>query len=403
MKKYNPLLEDKNENISLFGDIIDQKKYSKYSNQLNKIFSDYSRFYKDLTKVEEIKPITFKDQINNWLNLSNYPKNFYKEKFDINEFKSKLKEIKEKEILLLEKKKKNIDRRTIRRKLLSQITANKVIKIKNKNRMLHNPCLGIYNPSYEAIGKHKYQVTFGNQNYDDFNNNKSNRDKYNNLIETNSYRDIKSKTIYSRRNKDNYFINFEKTINRTHTQMKCYHINKYNKLKRKSSDEDEKKIDLNSLRLRQKIKVKKIKRKNLLCNNEDLIFFPKKIRNKRNKSSNENIFLKTNTNTNNTFSKKTNYTNFKEREHSNVYNIKGNVNFDKTLKSGCYFDEIAKKRISPPIGTYHPSYSTVYARIRNVIFPTQKKIKRKCINKIIADYNKTIQYEMFNILNKKIP
>ena len=195
MKKYNPLLEDKNENISLFGDIIDQKKYSKYSNQLNKIFSDYSRFYKDLTKVKEKRPITFKDQINNWLNLSNNSKNFYKEKFDLNEFKSKLKEIKEKEILL-EKKKKNIDRRTIRRKLLSQITANKVIKIKNKNKMLHNPCLGIYNPSYEAIGKHKYQATFGNQNFDDFNNNKSNRDKYNNLIETNSYHDIKSKTIY---------------------------------------------------------------------------------------------------------------------------------------------------------------------------------------------------------------
>ena len=405
MKKYNPLLEDKNENISLFSDIIDQQKYSKYSNQLNKIFSNYSKFYKDLTKVEEKKPITFRAQINNWLSLSNYSNNLRLEKFDTNEFKSKLNDIKEKEKLFLEKKKKNIDRKTLKRKLISQITVNKVIKIKNKIKNLYNPCLGVYNPLYEAIGKHKYQVTFEKQNFDDFNNKKGIRDKYNNLIEAKSYQDIKSKTINSSKNIRNHFTNFEKSINRTHTHKKCYHLNKYNNLIGENSDEG-KKINLNILNLTQKIKAKKIK-KDLLYKNEDLLFFPKKIRKKRNKSSNENIFLKTNTYANNTFSKKTNDTNYTERENNNnAYNIKGNVNFDKVKKSGCYFEEIAKKRISPAVGTYHPSYSTVYERSKNVIFPMQmikngKNIKKKCIKKIIANYKTTIQYEMFNILNKK--
>ena len=42
MEKNNPLIEDKKQNIDLFSDINDTHNFSKYSNQLNKIFASYS-------------------------------------------------------------------------------------------------------------------------------------------------------------------------------------------------------------------------------------------------------------------------------------------------------------------------------------------------------------------------
>ena len=55
---------------------------------------------------------------------------------------------------------------------------------------------------------------------------------------------------------------------------------------------------------------------------------------------------------------------------------------------------------------YHPNYSTIYSRTKNIIFNIPKKenkkdIKRKFIHKIITNYNQTIQYETSNALNKK--
>ena len=52
----------------------------------------------------------------------------------------------------------------MKRKLLSQMTKDKVLKIKNKYKFKQSPCLGVYHPMYDSIGKHSYQVTFERQN-----------------------------------------------------------------------------------------------------------------------------------------------------------------------------------------------------------------------------------------------
>ena len=98
------------------------------------------------------------------------------------------------------------------------------------------------------------------------------------------------------------------------------------------------------------------------------------------------------------------------RDNQNISNIKGMVKFDKisTNKNiGCYFEEMAKKIVSPSIGIYHPNYSSIFSKTKNVFFHSTSKrknpkiIKKALLNKIITNYNQTIKYELFNILNKK--
>ena len=417
MKENNALEEDKKENINLFSDIIDQKKLSKYSNQLNKVFSNYSysNFIKDLTKInKEKKQMTFKDQINQWLNLTNFSTKFHLDIFNIKDFKLKLKEIEQKNLLSLEKRKnKYIDKRYYKRKLLSQLTANKILKIKNKNQLLQKPCIGVYNPQYDSIGKHCFQVIFAKKNFDDFN-------KDNNLEKTRSYFDIKSKTIYSNRKVDKQLKDFEKSINKTDTQIKSFKKNKTNsnhkRIKVKNvnnlniNNVQKKKINLNIILNRNKVKNNITKIFNI---NEDLLFFPKLKRKKRNKNNNENLLLNSNNTFKNTFYRSTlnnnNNTNLTIRDSSSIFKIKGYVDFDKSSKKIiCYFDEIAKQKKSPSVGTYHPCYSSIYERTTNIFFPIKKSLKKeksvnkKLINKVIRNYNQTIQYELFDSLNKKI-
>lgn len=400
-QKYNPLIEDKKENINLFSDITDPKKYSKYSNQLNKVFSSYSysKFINDLTRTKVKKQITLKDQINQWLNLSSYSTKFRLDNFDINDFKSKIKETEEKNLLLSqEKRKKYIDKRVLKRKLLSQMTKDKVLKIKNKYKFKQSPCLGVYNPIYDAIGKHSYQVTFEKQNFTDFNNNKDkSRDKYN-LKKTDTYFNIRS--IKSDNKKNKKLINNEKKIsNKTQTQIKSNN----NIYKNNSKSKNIKKIITENNKENNK---KKLSKKIFI--NGDLIVFSKVKRNKRNKSTNENLALNIFKNTlsnNSTFNNDNN--NLTVRDSTSFYKIKGNVNFDKisnNKKIGSYFEEIAKKRTSPAVGTYRPIYSSIFNRTTNIIFQNKMKndnnIKKKFLYKIITNYNQTRKYELFDILNK---
>ena len=401
-KKYNPLIEDKKENINLFRDIVDPQKYSKYSNQLNKVFSSYSysKFINDLTRKEVKKPLTLKDQINQWLNLSSYSTKFRLDNFDINDFKSKIKEIEEKNILLTQvKRKKYIDKRILKRKLLSQMTKDKVLKIKNKYKFKQSPCLGVYHPIYDSIGKHSYQVTFERQNFTDFNNNKdNNRDKYNNLKKIDTYLNIRSTKLDRKKNKK--LINNDiKISNKTQTQFKLNHIKK-----NKSENKNTKKDDTKNLSERNKENNKKNPKK--ISINVDLMLISKVKRNKRNKSTNENLALNIFKNTLSNQSTFNDNYNLTVRDSTSFYRIKGNVIFDKISNNkniGSYFEEIAKKRTSPAVGTYRPNYSPIFNRTTNIFF--HNKIKndknaKKKFHKIIASYNQTTKYELFDILNK---
>jgi len=428
MEKYNPLAEDKKENINLFCDIIDPKKLSKYSSQLNKIFSSYSysTFYNNLTKIkEEKKPITLKDKINEWLYLSNFT-NKFPEHFNMDKFKSKLKEMELQEILSLEKRKKYKNNNMIKRKLISQFTKNKVSKIKDKYKLLQNPCIGVYNPKYESIGKHTYQVSFGKQNLSDYNNKDRN---HNNIDNKNNSFNLKSKTLYSYREKNYNLKKFEKDLNKAHTQIKFNRINKL-KFKNKNTDENNlfNKTNYNNNETNETNETiihnssRRIKRimnhKNKINNNEKILFFPKLKRNKRNKSNNENIILYLNTSTlKNSLTKNRtinhnliNKRSMSIRENNKNNNVKGIIKFDKissNRKIGGYFEEIAKKNQSPPVGIYYPSYSSIFRRTTNVFISNKKNknkkfknIKKNLLNKIITNYNQNKEFELFHSLNK---
>ena len=140
--------------------------------------------------------------------------------------------------------------------------------------------------------------------------------------------------------------------------------------------------------------------------NGDLTLISKVKKNKRNKSTNENLALNIFKNTLSNQSTFNDNNNLTVRDSTSFYRIKGNVNFDKISNNkniGSYFEEFAKKRTSPAVGTYRPNYSPIFNRTTNIIF--HNKIKngknmRQKFHKVIASYNQTIQYELFDILNK---
>jgi hypothetical protein len=400
MEKTNPLIEDKKQNIDLFSDINDTHKFSKYSNQLNKIFASYSysKFFNTLTKCKTKKPITLKEKINEWLNLSNYSDKIGPEDFNMDKFRTKLKEMELKELLSIEKRKKN---NNTTRKIISQFTKNKILKIKNKTKLLQNPCLGVYNPSYESIGKHTYQVSFGKKtkSNDKKNNSYNGRAKtINPYMEDNNKKQIRKIHRLCCQMKYNYMINEndleDKKIEDNNDEVKEHNINKLNK------------------------KEKKYKKQ--FNNNEELLFFPKLRKHKRNKSNNENNFFNINTsipmkNTlyNNTADKinfnPNNKSNKAIRDNQNISNIKGMVKFDKISSNRNirgYFEELAKKNQSPPVGLYHPTYSSIFRRTTNVFIKKRnnvkqfKTIKKYLLNKIITNYNQTEKLELFDTLNK---
>ena len=396
MRKHNILAEDREENINLFNDLINSPKYSKYSSELNKVFSkySYSKFLTDLSKIEEKKPVTLKHKIHEWLNLSNYSTNkLYPENFDIKLFKKSLNEMKKKEELSAEKRKNDFHKRGYKRKLLSQLTADKVLKIKNRIRRLNRPCIGAYNPIYNAIGKHSYQVKFEQKDFEEFNN----TDKFNSLENIDKSLNIKSKTVYNDRTKHEKFNFLKNNKNRTLTEIKT----NFSKNKKR-------KIELHDLTYSKNNKIK-INKNNI--KDKDLLLFSK-LKNKKRNKNNSNIFLNSKEFTN-TLYNQSNFDykkNLTERNKSPSLNIKGNVNFDKisTNKNiGCYFEEMAKKIVSPSIGIYHPNYSSIFSKTKNVFFHSTSKrknpkiIKKALLNKIITNYNQTIKYELFNILNKK--
>ena len=130
-------------------------------------------------------------------------------------------------------------------------------------------------------------------------------------------------------------------------------------------------------------------------------------RNKRNKSTHENLALNIFKNTLSNQSTFNEINNLTVRDSTSFYKVKGNVNFDKISNNkniGNYFEEIIKQKTSPAVGTYHPNYSPIFNRTANIIFQNKMKNninrKKKFLHKVIASYNQTRKYELFDILNK---
>ena len=428
MKEKSILTEDRKQNITLFSDLPDTENFSRYSNQLNKIFSyhSYSKFCRNLNKKEEKKIITFKDQIRKWFSLPNKSKDLRKfEKFDVEKFKLCLEKMEVKELSLYNKKKDYLDKRNNNRKLIYAFTTTKLSQIKNKEKNMQKPDIGKYNPKYEIIGKHTYQVSFG-KNFSDFNNNK--KEDNSSLAKTKSIFNIKSKTIYNDHNHINEsFKTSNKKIIKAKTQTKLAGVNKINKnnmsrntkIKNLKTANLFKEISLNNFEKEEKSSENLRKesafnkgRNKININvfnhtNNYSLFFPK-LKKQFHNNAKENTEINPDSYSNTFFNKSLskNNPNFTIRDYSSNVRQKGNVNFNK-ISSGkkdvCFFDVVAKKNRIPPVGIYDPSYSLIFSRTKNVYFNkrnSNKKLKKKLFNKIFADYHPTIEYELFSSLNE---
>ena len=166
--------KDHLENVRTFQDIKNGKNYSPYSIQLNRVFGDksYDTFYKNLI---EHKRATG----GNFLSLFEKPKKVsemkvYDEPFNKAKFEEALKVMKIKSNELNYRIKNPYSSRPINnsitkvktQKLLKNISnkkmGKKIVNLKGKENIYlpEVPDVGRYNPSYDVLRKHTYQVLF---------------------------------------------------------------------------------------------------------------------------------------------------------------------------------------------------------------------------------------------------
>jgi len=176
--------EDHFENVRIFHDIEKKKKFSTYSLELNRVFGDksYDNFYQNLIEHKRARG-------ENFIALFQRPKNMndikkFDEPFNIATFEVALKNMKLKTDKLNYKiKNPYISRppnlsitkaktQKILKNLRHKKLGKKIKNLKKKNIYLPEvPDVGRYNPSYDVLRKHTYQVSFSTSNFSDYNKN----------------------------------------------------------------------------------------------------------------------------------------------------------------------------------------------------------------------------------------
>ena len=372
MDKQISLREDRRQNINLFNDLSETQNYSKYSKELNKIFSfhSYQKFLNGLKRLEEKKVTSNKDTIEGLFNSSNPTKLKKYKEFDIEKFKLNLKKMKIKELSLHSRKKQYYDKILLNRKLLLDSTKNRLLKIKNKEKLFEVPGIGKYNPKYDAITKHTFQVVFEKQNFYDYNN--ANTDKNNSLDKTKS--SFRVKTINANSTCERYFKTFKKTINRAQTQSKMTTLNKSNETFSKN-----KKLKYNKTltdNWNDEDKVNNNFDINIFNVNKKKLFFP------RFKKKNENKFNRTNYISNSYSTKDKIFIKDIKNNINNELTIKDYIsnnkkNISKNPKSRKPFNQIANNTNISPLGIYEPNYSPIFSRTSSNFLSNKKKNNMK--------------------------
>lgn len=178
--------KDNYENQQIFHDIEQAKKYSNYSIELNQTFGEksFDRFYKGLIEHKKARGL-------NIMSMFQKPKNstglkIYDEPFNIIEFKKSLKEMKKRNDKLKyriknpykSRKKTKTNNKTYEANIKTDKKGKKEQKNETKKEQKKEmdsiylpevPDLGRYNPSYEVLDKHIYQVSISKQDYYTFN------------------------------------------------------------------------------------------------------------------------------------------------------------------------------------------------------------------------------------------
>ena len=190
--------KDNYENQQIFHDIEQAKKYSNYSVELNQTFGEksYEKFYKNLIEHKKARGLNFMSMFEKPKNMTGLK--IYDEPFNIIEFKKSLKQMKKKHDnvnyriknpyktrpkfkSLTNEKTEEINKKSVKKeKEKEKEKKQNQIKKENENIYLPDvPELGRYNPSYEVLDKHIYQVTFSKQDFNNFNKNDINHNQRN--------------------------------------------------------------------------------------------------------------------------------------------------------------------------------------------------------------------------------
>ena len=346
--------KDHSENIKIFSDIKCSKGYSNYTTNLDRAFRDqsYSNFYKELINPKRHKCNSFIKlfERDNSSKVQKYKNS--EETFNMDQFAKSLKimEAKEKE---KNEKLKNpfLERLRKKNKLLKRGYRSHATK-KLKPYFPKVPELGKYNPSYDIITKHSFQVRFGN---------------------------TEPKTSLEKQKTKNF--------------IEDYKISKKNK----------------NIITPKKTKILKIKNKTVTKN------FTESNNNKYNNNSNFNkTFTGTNHclkfevyTPRKPLSNKVIYDSGRNFEIPNYYTdkyIHTNVDFNKLFvnsRKKSYFDQECERHNYPPLGLYHPKFESVMNKTRDV-YLNKKEImspKKKELNKIIYSYHVSSKYLIAPTLN----
>ena len=444
--------KDHLENVRTFQDIKNGKNYSPYSIQLNRVFGDksYETFYKNLI---EHKRATG----GNFLSLFEKPKKVsemkvYDEPFDKAKFEEALKVMKTKSNELNYRIKNPYTSRLTNnsitkvktQKLLKNISnkklGKKIVNLKGKENIYlpEVPDVGRYNPSYDVLRKHTYQVLFSTNNFTDFNSNgtpKCERDIFKSLNDT----DYNSKT-YKQISNTSHIIpkisgnNIKLNESIKMTKKNRLYINTsprtYKRIKNqegKSKNDESVTTNFSQIVIRNNgdATSRCHKHINSLFNtNSSLSLDDSKLNNSS--SINNSNFNSTVVNLKNNHClkfdnysqrkpmiNKLNYTseNFTNPDAFNLnYPIRNKnacVEFNKLStgkeKQKCVFEVEANKNKNPPLGIYYPRFDSTFSKLTTNIF-LDKKIppitNEKRLKKIILSYKVPSHYLLFNSLNE---
>ena len=423
--------KDHLENVRTFQDIKNGKNYSPYSIQLNRVFGDksYDTFYKNLI---EHKRATG----GNFWSLFEKPKKVsemkvYDEPFNKEKFEDALKAMKVKSNELNYRIKNPYSSRPVNnsitkvktQKLLKNISnkklGKKIVNLKGKKNIYlpEVPDVGRYNPSYDVLRKHTYQVLFSTNNFTDYNS-KTTKQINNNshiipkIIENNtnlneSIKMSKKNRLYvntsprshkrmkhqngKSKNNESVTTNFSQIVIRNNgdTNSRCHkHINSLYNTNSSLSLEDSK---LNN---------------SSIINNSN---FNSTVANLKN----NHCLRFDNYSKRKPMAKKLNYTteNFTNPDAFNLnYPIRNKnacVEFNKLStgkeKQKCIFEVEANKNKNPPLGIYYPRFDSTFSKLTTNIF-LDKKIppitNEKRLKKIILSYKVPSHYLLFNSLNE---
>ena len=423
--------KDHLENVRTFQDIKNGKNFSPYSIQLNRVFGDksYDTIYKNLI---EHKRATG----GNFWSLFEKPKKVsemkvYDEPFNKEKFEEALKAMKIKSNELNYRIKNPYASRPLNnsitkvktQKLLKNISnkklGKKIVNLKGKKNIYlpEVPDVGRYNPSYDVLRKHTYQVLFSTNNFTDYNS-KTTKQINNNshiipkIIENNT--NLNESIKMSKKNR--LYVN---TSPRTHKRMKQQDG------KRKNNESETTNFSQIEIRNNGDANSRCHKHINSLYNtNSSLSLEDSKLNNSS--SINNSNFNSTVVNLKNNHClkfdnysqrkpmvNKLNYTseNFTNPDAFNLnYPIRNKnacVEFNKLStgkeKQKCIFEVEANKNKNPPLGIYYPRFDSTFSKLTTNIF-LDKKIppitNEKRLKKIILSYKVPSHYLLFNSLNE---